>query len=418
MQGLEAVCKLLLDVELPVRYQAALSLQKLLVWDVSKTRLSGELKNLLEIFLKLMNEIDSEDLVEALESIISAFPHEVVPFSLELTQHLATAFSRMIEKDLNEDEGESAMAAVSILNTIGKIIDVLEENAENLVKISFILKPIFDHCLNEKGCDYFEETLNLLTCLLYYAPDNSLPHLYYLITYLKASIAGEGEIKPYALEHIDEIFSPIANFIKKYQAQTMENVTGILNTGFILLKEKDQEVITGCKILIAVLENFKGRVDNYIHQIITEVATAFGASNSKKVKVACSQVMFVSLWNSPLVSLAAGPLLSEPFQYALGSVTQFSESMARSHMIYGLGSLFFIIPQLPPALVTTLPAIFKSIIQLCQDLDDQLANQLIGIMLFQSLPQPTSSSNFVSMIFFTSFYLIFESPCLSYIDRY
>ena len=368
--ALEAVCKLLIDEELPVRYEAALALPKILSWEVSKARLSTELKNVLEIYLKLINEIDSEDVVEALESVISIFPKEILPFSLELTQHLVTAFGRLIEKDVNEDEGESAMAAVSTLNTIGKIIDFLEERPEDLLKVSFILKPTLEYCLSVKGCDYFEEALNLLTSLLYYSPENSLPHLYYLVRYLKASILGEGTNEPYATEHIDEVFSPLANLIKKYKQQTLENINGILEIGFLLIKDNEQEAVNGCKVLVALLENFPNALDGYLLQIITQVSETFNKNPLKKVKIACSQTMFVALWNSPLVALSAGPLLTPAFQYALSNITVFSESMARIHIIYGLGSLFFIIPSLPSALQNTLPGIFHSIIQLCEDNED------------------------------------------------
>ena len=372
--GLEAVCKLLIDPELPVRYEAALALPKLLKWDISKGRLGGELKSLLEIYLKLVNEIDSEDVVEALESIISAFPKEIVPFALELTQHLANAFIRMIEKDINEDEGESAMAAVSTLNTIGKIIDVLEDRPDDLLRISFILNPAFEYCLSERGSDYFEETLSLLTCLLYYVPENSMPHLYYLIKNLRTSILGEGPVAPFAIEHIDETFSPIANFIKKYKEQTLENLPWILEMAFSLLQGKEQEAINGCKILIAVLENYKSVLDSYLPRIISEISAAFTAG-SRKVKIGCSQATHLALWNSTLLTLSAGPLVSPAFQFSLENIKIYSDSMARSHMIYGFGSLFVVIQQLPPPMISTLPVIFKAIVQLCQDSDEDSADE-------------------------------------------
>jgi importin-7 len=370
-KGLEAVCKLLIDSELPVRYEAGVALPKLLSWSVSKIRLSGELKNLLEIYLKLINEIDSEDVVESLESIVSAFPKEIIPFSLELAQHLASAFTRMIGKDLNEDDGESAMAAVSTLNTIGKIIDVLEDRPEDLTKLSFILQPIFEYCLSEIGCDYFEEALNLLTCLLYYSPDGSLPHLYYLIKHLKASILGQDQETPYAIEHVNEVYSSIANFIKKYKEKTMENMAGILEIGFLLLKDREQDAVNGCKILIALLENYKGAIDGIIVEIIKVISSTFELTKIKSLKISCSQTIFVALWNSPLITLSAGPLVSPLFEFALANLKFFSEDIGRNHLIYGLGSLFYLIPQLPPGLQNTLPAIFKSILLLCKDPDEE-----------------------------------------------
>jgi hypothetical protein len=370
-QVLEALCKTLMDSELPVRYEGALALPKVLSWEVSKIRLGSELKNLLEIYLKLMNEIDSEDVVEALESIVSAFPKEILPFSMELSQHLTVAFTRMIQKDMNEDEGESAMAAVSTLNTISKIIDVLEEKPDDLVKISHVLKPIFDHCLSEAGCDYFEETLNLLTCLLYYAPDNSLPHLFYLITHLKTSILGNGETKPYASEHVEEVFSSLGNFIKKYPEQALSSMSDLVTMSASLLNKNEQEALTGCKLLISIMENYKGRIDSVLPTILNEIANHFNSCSSKKLKIACCQALFVALWNSPMVTLSFGVQVSHIFKFSFTNIKFFSESLARSHVIFGCGALFYLISSLPAAMRETLPGIFKTIVQLCADSEDE-----------------------------------------------
>jgi hypothetical protein len=44
--------------------------------------LKPALKDILEIYLKLMTEIDSEDLVDALEEIVGHFQDDITPFAL------------------------------------------------------------------------------------------------------------------------------------------------------------------------------------------------------------------------------------------------------------------------------------------------------------------------------------------------
>jgi len=61
---------LLFDEELPVRYAAANSIKSLLTLSHILEFLKPALKNLLEIFLKLMSQIESEELVGALEEIV------------------------------------------------------------------------------------------------------------------------------------------------------------------------------------------------------------------------------------------------------------------------------------------------------------------------------------------------------------
>ena len=44
------------------------------------------LKDILEQYLKLMSEIDSEELVGALEEIVSHFKDDIAPYALQLTE--------------------------------------------------------------------------------------------------------------------------------------------------------------------------------------------------------------------------------------------------------------------------------------------------------------------------------------------
>jgi hypothetical protein len=48
--------------------------------------LKPALKEILQIYLKMMSEIDSEELVSALEEIVSHFKEDIEPFALELSQ--------------------------------------------------------------------------------------------------------------------------------------------------------------------------------------------------------------------------------------------------------------------------------------------------------------------------------------------
>jgi HEAT repeat protein len=72
-QAVDLIYRNLQDPELPVRLTAATSIHKLLHNNSALNFLKPALKDILEIYLKLMNEIDSEDLVDALEEIVGHF---------------------------------------------------------------------------------------------------------------------------------------------------------------------------------------------------------------------------------------------------------------------------------------------------------------------------------------------------------
>lgn len=378
--ALQKMCQLMLDPDLPVRIEAATGLPRILLWDISKERVSSEIKDILQVYLKIINEIDSEEVVDALEDIVGRFSTEIIPYALEFTQHLIQAFFRMSNNEGQQDEGESAMAAVSILNTIAKLLDAFEERPEDLLNMSLLLTPVFDFVLNEKGCEFFEEGIHLYTSLLYYAPAGSLPHLFPYCRCLRASLLGEGTVKAYALEHTLEVFSPIANLISKYPQLTLENLPLPLTMGLDLIKNEaaeEPDVIAGCKILTTLLENHKGQLDNSIPEIIKTATDIYRTQLKKKAKTHASQVICVALWNSPMVtlqSLQGLGVLTDAFRNCFENLNQFSDFLPRSYAILGLSSLIYMFESLPALILDGMPIILKKLLKLWRDLEEDEAN--------------------------------------------
>ena len=359
--GLEAVCKLLQDPELPVRYEALLALSKIVKYKEFRDCLSLDIKNLMEMCIKFLYDIQLDEIVRVLKRLISAFSEEIISFAPELTLNLCRAFNQMGKK-INMDD--LTLGQIDILNVIEKVINVLIYNPEDLVKISFILSPLFEYCLGGDGSDfYFEDILFLLSDILYYAPDNSMPHLYYLTNYLYNSIAEKGRVERFTNKGVDKALSSIANFIKKYKGQTLENLPRILEIAFTLLKRNQKVAIFGCNILIYILENYKFSLNSYLPSILSEISGAFTAG-SKKLKICCSQATHLALWNSTLLTLSAEPLISSALLFSLVNLKDYKTIIEISHLMYGFGSLFFVKPHLSQQMCSILPVIFQAIAQL------------------------------------------------------
>ena len=114
--------------ELPVRFQAALTIHKLLENEVTFNFLKPALSQILQKYLDLMNEIDSEDLVTALEEVVSHFKDDIYPFASELTEQLVNSYHRLSQVGVDDDGGESALAAVGCVTTIRRIIESCQNN--------------------------------------------------------------------------------------------------------------------------------------------------------------------------------------------------------------------------------------------------------------------------------------------------
>ena len=81
--AIDAVYKCLHEPnELPVRLTAATSIHKLLNNETAAELLKPALKTVLEAYLKLMTEIESEELVSALEEIVSHFKDDIEPYAV------------------------------------------------------------------------------------------------------------------------------------------------------------------------------------------------------------------------------------------------------------------------------------------------------------------------------------------------
>lgn len=123
--AVEGITKCMSDTNLPVKFKAALALHSLVKQKPAYEMVRGHLSTLLAIYLKLMEEIDSEELVASLEGIVSEFSADIGPYAYDLCVHLSSAFYKYRSKDSeidNDDDGECQLAAGGCLDAIGKII--------------------------------------------------------------------------------------------------------------------------------------------------------------------------------------------------------------------------------------------------------------------------------------------------------
>ena len=73
---------------MPVRLSAALALSKLIQNKTAENFMKPALSSILQVYLKIMNDIDSEDLIEAFEQIVNIFKDQLGPYALEICTQL------------------------------------------------------------------------------------------------------------------------------------------------------------------------------------------------------------------------------------------------------------------------------------------------------------------------------------------
>mmetsp|Transcript_21270 Transcript_21270/g.20419 ORF Transcript_21270/g.20419 Transcript_21270/m.20419 type:complete len:210 (+) Transcript_21270:1626-2255(+) len=199
---------LVFHADLPVRMAAATSMHLLLERNPTFSEfLKPALKQIIEVYLKLMQEIDSEELVEGLQEFVGHFEAEIPPFAIQLAQELVQAYQRLVEgdKDDEENDEDATMAACSVVSTLRRIMESVTENKEILPQLEKIVLPILMHGLTQDGMEAIDDSLDCIALLLYHGPKEGISaELWKLFPQLLYVICGDDNDPEggYAFEHL------------------------------------------------------------------------------------------------------------------------------------------------------------------------------------------------------------------------
>ncbi len=101
--------------DLIINIKAAIALNFVLAFEPTRALVRAELSALLEIYLSIVERVENEAVVQALEGIVTRFGDDLAPFALRLCTSLSAAFFRLCEReeaaDDENDDGEAECAA-------------------------------------------------------------------------------------------------------------------------------------------------------------------------------------------------------------------------------------------------------------------------------------------------------------------
>ena len=110
--------------DLPVRVEAALALNDLLEHQEAIDFLRPGLEVLLKTYLKIMDDIDFDELVTALQRLVDVYHDEIAPYAVSLCTKLSEAYVRLISiKGTGEEEdNETCLTADGLMTAITRIL--------------------------------------------------------------------------------------------------------------------------------------------------------------------------------------------------------------------------------------------------------------------------------------------------------
>jgi importin-7 len=88
MKVVDGIFNCLQSQELPIKFFSALAFSKALEIEALKPFILPNLQKILGIYLQIMQDVEHESLIEALERIIVSFHEQIHPYAIELTQRI------------------------------------------------------------------------------------------------------------------------------------------------------------------------------------------------------------------------------------------------------------------------------------------------------------------------------------------
>lgn len=222
---LQCVITALSDPQLPVRVDAGVAIRAFVdaVEDDDLGPIRPLVPDLLEKFLAISHEVDSEDLTGSLESVVERFGSDMGPYAVGVVSALTQQFWRAIAEDesggAGGDDDEAgqgvtsfsdgaALAGYSILRAISTVLDAVSSLPELYPQLEELLFPILEKYSSESGLDVFEEITQLITYLTYFAPAVP-PRMWSLFPRLLDCL------DTWAIDYWRDVLLPLDNFISR-----------------------------------------------------------------------------------------------------------------------------------------------------------------------------------------------------------
>lgn len=306
-KALHSVVSGMRDPDLPVRVDSVFALRSFVEACKDLSEIRPILPQLLDEFFKLMNEVENEDLVFTLETIVDKFGEEMAPFAIGLCQNLASAFWRCMNTAEAEDEADDpgALAAVGCLRAISTILESVSRLPELFVQVEPTLLPIMRRMLTTDGQEVFEEVLEIVSYMTFFAPNISM-EMWSLWPLLIEALAD------WAIDFFPNILVPLDNYISRgtshflvckepdYQQSLWNMISSVMADGNL----EDSDIEPAPKLIEVVFQNCKGQVDQWVEPYLRITVERLHRTEKSYLKCLLIQVVANALYYNAAFTLS------------------------------------------------------------------------------------------------------------------
>ncbi|KAB2009109.1 hypothetical protein ES319_D10G144200v1 [Gossypium barbadense] len=306
-QALHSIVSGLRDAELPVRVDSVFALRLFVEACRDLNEIRPILPQLLDEIFKLMNEVENEDLVFTLETIVDKFGEEMAPYALGLCQNLAAAFWRCMNTAEADDEADDpgALAAVGCLRTISTILESVSRLPHLFVQVEPTLLPIMRRMLTTDGQEVFEEVLEIVSYMTFFSPTISLD-MWSLWPLMIEALAD------WAIDFFPNILVPLDNYISRGTAhflnckepdyqQSLWNMISSIMTDKNL---EDNDIEPAPKLIEVLFQNCGGQVDHWVEPYLRITLDRLRRTEKSRLKCLLVQVIANAVYYNAVLTLS------------------------------------------------------------------------------------------------------------------
>ncbi|XVE81091.1 hypothetical protein DITRI_Ditri15bG0035500 [Diplodiscus trichospermus] len=306
-QALLSVVSGLRDPELPVRVDSVFALRSFVEACRDLNEIRPILPQLLDEIFKLMNEVENEDLVFTLETIVDKFGEEMAPYALGLCQNLATAFWRCMNTAEADDEADDpgALAAVGCLRAISTILESVSRLPHLFVQVEPTLLPIMLRMLTTDGQEVFEEVLEIVSYMTFFSPTISLD-MWSLWPLMIEALAD------WAIDFFPNILVPLDNYISRGTAHFLtckepdyqQSLWNMISSIMADQNLEDNDIEPAPKLIEVVFQNCRGQVDHWVEPYLRITLDRLRRTEKSRLKCLLVQVVANSIYYNAVLTLS------------------------------------------------------------------------------------------------------------------
>jgi hypothetical protein len=387
VEGIKRVLNILKHPELPTRVQAALALRSLVQTDEAKPLLGNVLPDLFQIMFSLINEIDSDDLVSALDSIIFEFKNSIGPYAVAICEQLTKELFRL-SANVDEDDSETAiLAAAECGRALVTVLSGVRRTPDLYPEIFRVVLPFLKNAIQTAQDDFVEHALQVLSFVSYFIPKPFPPELWEFFHMVLVPV------DTFPFTYIEEIVPFLDNMITRDPQGFLGGVTpggtrylDLMGNLLVHILDREDEEIPGSealKLLEVMFQNCGGAIDGLVPVTLGLVLKRLMNSDSSKFRVLLYTTMGNLLFYNPVLLLqnCESKGVTQDFFGVLLKATEEEETVKRIYdrkqISLGLSSLLRIpVADLPQSIAPMIPHIVVLNITLLDRINDQICTKL------------------------------------------